>query len=167
MIKSKVIFGAVFGALAAGAYAWFSSGGNISQSLQYAAVGALLGALIFSFISLKTSMQGNYKNISANEVAEMLANDNIDNNIVLLDVRTAGEVSQGFIKGTEIFADIMGGEFPAKVKGLDKEKTYIVYCRSGNRSSSTCGFMDQQGFTKLYNLSGGISAWTGAIDRKK
>ncbi len=109
-------------------------------------------------------MQGNYPNISAAQAAEMLQNDS---NIVLLDVRTAGESAQGFIKGTKNFADIMGGDFAAKVGSLDKTKTYIVYCRSGNRSGSACGFMDQQGFTKLYNLSGGISAWSGAIERKK
>jgi rhodanese-related sulfurtransferase len=41
-----------------------------------------------------------------------------------------------------------------------KEKTYLVYCRSGARSDSACGFLKQHGF-KAINLAGGMIAWGG------
>ncbi len=43
-----------------------------------------------------------------------------------------------------------------------KDKPVIVVCQSGNRSSSTCNALTKRGFEKVYNLSGGISAWEQA-----
>lgn len=79
-------------------------------------------------------------------------------NAILLDVRTAGEVAQGAIKGHK-HIDIMSTSFAEKISKLDKEKSYFIYCRSGNRSGQACNFMFNQGFTKLYNLSGGIGSY--------
>ena len=39
---------------------------------------------------------------------------------------------------------------------MNKDKTYFVYCRSGNRSGQACKLMGDLGFKNLYNLSGGI-----------
>lgn len=99
------------------------------------------------------------KNINGNELKE-LANTNPD--IVILDVRTEGEVQSGMIEGAENI-NIMSPEFANRIKALDKDKTYVVVCRSGNRSASACGFMDQIGFQKVYNLSGGMMSWTGDV----
>ena len=74
---------------------------------------------------------------------------------VLIDVRTAGEFKQGAIKGA-INIDIMSGNFAQRIAQLDKTKTYLLYCRSGNRSGQACSIMANNGFTNLYNLSGGI-----------
>ena len=52
------------------------------------------------------------------------------------------------------------------MKGLepmDKEKVYLVYCRSGNRSSRACAVMTSMGFNKTFNLVGGILEWKGLI----
>lgn len=76
-------------------------------------------------------------------------------NDVILDVRTAEEFKQGAIKGA-INLDIIGGAFKQKVAELDRDKTYFVYCRSGNRSEQACKIMSELGFKNLYNLSGGI-----------
>ena len=42
----------------------------------------------------------------------------------------------------------------------DKNKTYFVYCHSGNRSGNACNLMSEMGFEHLYNLSGGLTKWT-------
>lgn len=81
---------------------------------------------------------------------------------VVIDVRTEGETSEGMIPGA-INIDLMGGEFAAKVKTLDPEKTYYVYCRSGNRSGSACSAMSQWGFKKVYNLADGMMGWMGEV----
>ena len=77
---------------------------------------------------------------------------------VVLDVRTPMEVSQGKIPGAQTL-DIMDRQFMNKVEALDKDKPYALYCRSGNRSAQACNYMAGRGFTKLYNLSGGIGNW--------
>lgn len=87
-----------------------------------------------------------------------------DDNAVVLDVRTEDEFDNGYIPNA-INIDIYEGQgFISKLKELDKNKTYFVYCRSGNRSGQACAIMNQLGFEKAYNLMGGIIEWEGDID---
>ncbi len=79
-------------------------------------------------------------------------------NTVVLDVRTPAETAQSKIQGA-VEIDFNSPDFAQKVAKLDKSKTYLVYCRSGNRSGKACNIMQQQGFGKLYNLQGGMIAW--------
>lgn len=80
--------------------------------------------------------------------------------IVLLDVRTPEETALGMIEGAGQL-DFEAANFEAEVEKLDKTKTYLIYCRSGNRSGQACSYMAGKGFKKLYNLKGGYMAWTG------
>ncbi len=73
---------------------------------------------------------------------------------VLLDVRTAGEFSGGTIPGSKNI-DFLSPTFGKKVEQLDKDATYFVFCRSGNRSGQACKMMHKMGFD-VRNLSGGI-----------
>ncbi len=79
---------------------------------------------------------------------------------VVIDVRTEGECYGGMIEGA-INVDLMGPGFADKIKEMDKDKTYFMVCQSGGRSSSACGFMQQQGFTNINNLLGGMMSWDG------
>jgi len=82
--------------------------------------------------------------------------------VVIIDVRTAGELaSLGYIKGAE-HLDIKANDFKDKIAALDKDKEYYVYCHAGGRSASAKKIMDNLGFTKVYDLKGGISAWLAA-----
>lgn len=83
--------------------------------------------------------------------------------VTIIDVRTPDEVKQGYIKGAQLFADINSADFDQKIAQLDPQKTYIVYCKSGARSSRAAQMMIDAGFTNVYNLKGGISNWTGPI----
>ena len=80
-------------------------------------------------------------------------------NVVVLDVRTPAETAEGKIDGA-MEIDYHADGFAEKIIALDKEKTYLVYCRSGNRSGKTCKMMAGKGFKKLYNLEGGFMAWS-------
>lgn len=85
--------------------------------------------------------------------------ENVNNpNFILLDVRTPQEFSQSHIKGAKLL-DFQAPDFKTKVQELDKNKTYLVYCRSGMRSSGCADTMKSLGFNKVYNLVGGIMAW--------
>lgn len=100
----------------------------------------------------------NYRNINASEFAELKEQENH----VVLDVRSPGELAEGAIPG-HIMINIFDPAFASKITELDKSKTYLVYCRSGNRSGQACAFMASMGFSNLYNLNGGIGAWNAMV----
>lgn len=79
-------------------------------------------------------------------------------NAVILDVRTVEEVKEGVIPGA-VNIDFKRDDFEQNVAGLDKEKTYFVYCASGVRSAKAADKMTELGFTRLYVLEGGMKAW--------
>lgn len=88
-----------------------------------------------------------------------------DSNTVIIDVRTPGEVAEGYIPGATLFIDINGADFSTKIAALDTNKTYLVYCRSGARSSRAAEHMIDNGFKKVCNLNGGIMNWSGDIKK--
>jgi len=81
---------------------------------------------------------------------------------VVLDVRSFGEYQSGMIPGA-LNIDLMSGDFASQIKALDPNKSYYLYCRSGNRSGMAAGAMSQWGFSKVYNLAPGIIGWTGEV----
>jgi rhodanese-related sulfurtransferase len=81
-----------------------------------------------------------------------------DKDNVILDVRTAKEFADGHIaRATNI--DYRSKDFARKIANLDKDKTYLVYCAVGGRSTSACEKMNKLDFPHLYNLDGGITRW--------
>jgi len=86
-----------------------------------------------------------------------------DTNNVVIDVRTSGEVAEGYIPGTTLFYDYNDSNFESNIEKLDKTKGYVVYCRSGGRSSKAAELLQQKGIKKVYNLDGGISNWSGEL----
>ena len=106
---------------------------------------------MFSFFKSKK----NYENVSAATFKQLMEETP---NAVLLDVRTPAEARSGSIKGA-VNIDIMSVDFQQKIAKLDKNKTYFVYCRSGNRSGQACKVMGDSGFEHVYNLSGGMMSW--------
>ncbi len=86
-----------------------------------------------------------------------------DKDAVLIDVRTKGEHDDAKIPNSKLI-DIMDPMFLDKIEQLDKDKTYYLYCRSGNRSYHAGRAMIQKGFTKVYNLEPGIIGWMGEIE---
>ncbi|MFN4083810.1 MAG: rhodanese-like domain-containing protein [Bacteroidia bacterium] len=81
-------------------------------------------------------------------------------NIVLIDVRTPGEFSSGHIEGAKNI-DVYDPAFTDKILKIDKQKTVLVYCRSGNRSAQAAGFLRSKGY-KVFDLAGGIGKWQAA-----
>ena len=80
---------------------------------------------------------------------------------VIIDVRTPSEFHSGHIKDAtniNFYAD----DFVDKLKITRKDIPIYVYCRSGGRSSMAASKMAKLGFTKIYNLVGGIGAWNAA-----
>jgi len=112
--------------------------------------------------STETASKVEVKTINQQDFKAMQAKPDV----VVLDVRTPGEVSEGIIKGASVFIDYNSSDFEKQLEGLDKSKTYLVYCRSGNRSGKACHAMLDKGFKQVYNLDGGISSWSDPLGMK-
>lgn len=95
--------------------------------------------------------------------AEFEKEMNRDADAVIVDVRTPGEYALGRIPGA-LNMDITRGDFDSWVDGLDKDKTYYVYCRAGNRSIAACTILGSKGFRSC-NLAEGVYAWKGPIEQ--
>ena len=80
--------------------------------------------------------------------------------VVLVDVRTPEEFAEGHLEGA-VNINLQGPDFEGEIAELDPEATYVVYCRSGNRSAQAAAIMAEAGFTDVRDL-GGIQAWQAA-----
>lgn len=94
-------------------------------------------------------------NVSVSEFEKLIGKKNT----LLLDVRTPEETAAGKIAGA-MEIDVLAADFTERVRRLDKDKTYLVYCRSGRRSTRAVEIMATEGFSHLINLEGGFNAWT-------
>lgn len=81
------------------------------------------------------------------------------NDVLLLDVREQSEDDQGHIPGITL---LPMDEVANRLSEIPRDKTVIVTCRSGNRSSQVVAFLREQGFTNIHDLQGGIAAWEKA-----
>ncbi len=84
-------------------------------------------------------------------------------NTVLVDVRTPSEFATGHIDQA-INIDSESPSFVSEIKKLDVNKTYFVYCRSGNRSGQAISIMKSNGINNIYELSGGIISNTNTVN---
>jgi rhodanese-related sulfurtransferase len=81
--------------------------------------------------------------------------------VITLDVRTPIEFAEGHIEGARLI-DFQSGNFENDIAALDKNATYAVYCRSGNRSGQAVKVMQDAGFTSVFNMNGGVIDWANA-----
>ena len=81
--------------------------------------------------------------------------------ITLLDVREKHELA---VCKIEPSVHISMKEIHLKYEDLDQYHPIIVYCRSGQRSHQVCTFLQQKGYSNVYNLSGGVLRWSDDID---
>jgi rhodanese-related sulfurtransferase len=82
--------------------------------------------------------------------------------MTLLDVREDWEVALAPVP-TDI-VHIPMGEIEDRIGELDPHKETVVICRSGGRSAQVAQFLEHRGFAKVFNLAGGILAWSRVID---
>ncbi len=79
----------------------------------------------------------------------------------IIDVREPWEHNVCRIEPSEL---IPMGQIPNHVENLDPEQELIILCHHGIRSLQVCRFLEHHGFTKLYNVYGGIDAWAKEVD---
>lgn len=108
--------------------------------------------VFMAFVSCNSSSE--IKKISSENL--ILLDKNKD--IQVVDVRRLREYNSGHITGA-INIDFYKSSFVEDINKLDKSKTTVVYCKSGNRSNKSALIMDSLGFTDFYDFSEGINGW--------
>jgi rhodanese-related sulfurtransferase len=79
----------------------------------------------------------------------------------IIDVREPDEYAYARIPGAALKPL---GDFREWAQELDKGREYMLQCHIGSRSWQAAYLLERMGFTKVYNLSGGIDAWSMHID---
>ncbi|EEL51987.1 MULTISPECIES: rhodanese-like domain-containing protein [Bacillus cereus group] len=97
------------------------------------------------------------KEMTAKELENKLMNAERLN---MIDVREVEEVAEGKIPGA---LHIPLGLLEFRMHELDKNKEYIMVCRSGGRSSRAAQFLESNGF-RVINMAGGMLEWEGKIE---
>jgi len=100
-----------------------------------------------------------FKLIDVATAKQMIAKDS---EIVILDVRTLEEIAEGKLSAQALELDYHSDDFKSKLDKLDKNKPYLVYCRSGGRSAKTLEMMKKLSFRDCSDLDGGYTAWKKA-----
>ncbi|HTY02528.1 MAG TPA: rhodanese-like domain-containing protein [Rhodocyclaceae bacterium] len=124
----------------------------VQQNLMWVIAAVVSGVMLVS-----SFIRGGGKGISVTEATLLINREDA----LMLDVRETSEWSSGHIANAR---HIALGQLASHISELEKfkDKPVIVCCASGNRSSSACGTLKRAGFERVFNLSGGIGAWTGA-----
>lgn len=100
----------------------------------------------------------NVREITPTEFAALAAQGEAP---VLLDVREDWELAIARLEGA---LHIPMGQVPDRLAELDRQARIVVMCRSGGRSATVARFLQQQGYTDVRNLAGGILAWGEELD---
>lgn len=120
-------------------------------------VGGIIVISLMLINSLFAEKLRGYTSVTPAQTTQMINRENA----VVLDVREMNEFTGGHIVNA---IHIPLSALKARINELNKYKDQkvIVSCRSGNRSSHACASLKKEGFTEVFNLSGGVMAWENA-----
>lgn len=124
----------------------------VQQNLMWVMLAALSGGMLIAQM-----LRGGGNNIGVAEATLKLNREDA----VVIDVRETHEWDRGHIPNAR---HIALGQIGKRMHEIEKFKNrpVIVVCASGNRSSSACGALKRAGFEQVFNLAGGIGAWSEA-----
>ena len=136
------------------------------QNLVYLVSFLVLLIVIMIFASRGGNNPAGIQNVTVEEAKKMVEKGDV----FILDVRTPSEFNSSHIEGaTLIPVTNSGGSnlspdqlLESRINEVPKDKKILVYCRSGHRSSSASKILVNAGYSQVYNMEGGINAWTGA-----
>ena len=97
--------------------------------------------------------------ITVEKAIKIIQNFKGHDEFVILDIRTKDEYNNGCLDDAINF-DYYNPDFKLRLELMDKQKAYLVYCRSGVRSKDAVDIMSKMGFNKIYHMYEGIEGWT-------
>lgn len=122
---------------------------------------SLKSLLIVSFLTF--AVVGCKNTVEKDTTVELITVEEMDSllklgKVQLVDVRTPKEYEAGHIENA-LNIDFRDKNFEALIAKVDKTKPVAVYCGKGGRSGKCSAYMKKAGFTKIYDLDGGITEW--------
>jgi rhodanese-related sulfurtransferase len=112
----------------------------------------------FLFLTLPATGPVPFSDLTPAQAAALMEEKSIDPLFKIVDVRSAAEFAWNRIKGAQNI-DVKAFDFAAKIAKLDKDGSYLVYCKGGVRSARAMNLMKDTGFKQVYNLGGGLLKW--------
>ena len=94
--------------------------------------------------------------VSPAEAAQVIEDD--PTGLIVLDIRTPEEFNDVRLADA-VNVDYYDADFADQLDAFDKNDPYVMYCRSGNRSSDAVKTMKELGFVEVYEIDGGIVNW--------
>lgn len=94
-------------------------------------------------------------------VDELKRRHDAGDDLVLLDVREPDEIATASIPWANV---ISMREIPVRMSEIRRDKPLVVMCHHGGRSERVAQFLEANGYDNAINLTGGIDAWSTAID---
>lgn len=110
-------------------------------------------AVLAAFNTQDLFRSDNYGDVTVNEAWDLIQSKP---GLVILDVRTQSEYDDGHIEGAVL---IPVQELADRLGDLSKDDEILVYCRSGNRSATAVGIMEDHGFSKIFHMNQGMNGW--------
>ncbi len=99
-----------------------------------------------------------FTDVNAQEAFDLIQENEGNPDFIIVDVRTPEEFVSGHITNA-IMVDFRSDDFRNNKDKLDKDKTYLIYCRTGNRSRGALEIMAELGFKEVFHLTSGIVGW--------
>ncbi len=115
----------------------------------------LLFVVAFLAFSCKDAKEAQVEVISPEQVYEAVYGGD---SLQLVDVRTTEEYQVSHLKNAQNIC-VTNDDFKEKAANLDKTKPVYVYCQKGGRSAKAAQILKEMGFTKVYDLQGGMENW--------
>ena len=120
-------------------------------------VRALLGMVLVALLCcplVSVASGSGYVDVTVVQAKSMIDSDP---SIVILDVRAQSEYDSGHIRNAKL---IPLGELPGRLGELNEEDRILVHCKLGGRSSQASQILADNGFLYVFNMLGGVAAWT-------
>lgn len=138
---------------------------NKGNLMYFGALIFLLLVALLIFSEQRKENTSGLENVSVQEAKEMIEKDDV----FILDVRTPDEFNSSHIKGATLIpvSNAFGSNLSsdsllkARIDEVPKKKI-LVYCRTGHRSDTAGIMLVNAGYSQVYNMVGGITAWIDA-----
>ncbi len=116
-------------------------------------------AIIVVYVVLRFLMNKRFQNVPVNQLAEWVK---ADSNRVVVDVRETGEYQGGHFPGA---INVPLTTLSSQLSKVPKDKDVALICRSGNRSMQAARILKRSGYSKIWNVTRGMSGWSGQTEK--
>ena len=118
----------------------------------------IVGLLFAASAPLSLAAAAQAIDVSVEQTRKLIRERGGKPGFVILDVRTPEEFA-GWHLPDAVNLDIQARDFLTRLEGLDRGESYLVYCRSGNRSAKAVQAMEQMEFPRVYHMREGMIGW--------